>query len=101
MLNNFQPAIAADRPLGGIGGGAALCEGYGVGSVVFPTPAQAMSRVRRVNGTAAGFGEQRGSAGSNGSATSQHDSPKQHTTLIDPAYRATLGPHPAREPEPA
>jgi hypothetical protein len=97
MLNNFQPAIVADKPLGGIGGGAVLCEGYGVGSVVLPTPAQALPRVRRVNPAAAGFGEQRGS----GSATSEQISPKQHTTLIDPAYRATLGPHPAREPEPA
>ncbi len=118
MLTNLQPAIAANRPLGGFGAGAVLCEGYGVGSLAeFAAPVQGMPRVRRVSWAAAGFGEQSvvGSAASQyqgvltaagqhrgtGSAISQQFSPKQHTTRIDPAYRAVLGPHPAREPEPA
>jgi hypothetical protein len=101
MLNIFQPAIAATRPLGGFGTGAVLCEGYGVGSVGIGTPAQALPRVRRVGPSAANAGARGVSQhGGTGSAISQQFSSKQHTTRIDPAYRATLGPHPAREPEP-
>lgn len=103
MLNMFQPAIAATKPLGGFGTGAVLCEGYGVGSSGGLNPAQAFTRVRRVGPSAAGLGERGASQpAAAGSAISQKSSPNQHTTrIVDPAYRATLGPHPAREPEPA
>jgi hypothetical protein len=96
MLINAQPALADQRPLGGFGFGAFLCQGIGVGSLASEAAAvRSLPRNRRV-GWAFGLNPQGVKAGT-ASAAHQHNYIK---TRISPVYQGVLGPHPAGEPEP-
>jgi hypothetical protein len=96
MLINAQPVLADQRPLGGFGFGAFLCEGSGVGVLASEAAAmRSLPRDRRV-GWAFGLNPQGVKAGL-ASAAHQHN---YITTRISPVSEGVLGPHPAGEPEP-